>query len=73
VATHELGCLFGHAAKGIIVLDHVIEWGRYHDHDGVPLKVVQQLSFGNEDGIDKLLDLRVRHLSVRENLADKVY
>jgi hypothetical protein len=52
VATHELGCPFGHTARGIAVLDHVNEWGRHHDHNGVSLKVMQQLSFGDEDGID---------------------
>jgi hypothetical protein len=66
VATHELSCPFGHVARGIAVLDHITEWGGCHDHNGVPLKVVQQLSFGDEDGVDKLLDLRVTHLSVRE-------
>jgi hypothetical protein len=56
-----------------MVMDHVAKWGECHDHDGVPLKVVQQLSFGDGDGVDKLLDSRVMHLSVRENLADEVY
>jgi hypothetical protein len=57
VATHELYCPFGHAIGGIVVLDHVTKWGGCHDHDGVPLKVVQQLLFGDRDVIDKLLDL----------------
>ena len=40
VATHELGSPFGHAAKGVVVLNHIIERGRFHDHNGVPLKVL---------------------------------
>ena len=73
MVTHELGYPFGHMARCIAVLNHVAERGKRHDYDGVPLKVVQQLSFNNEDGIDKLLDLSVMHLSVRENFTDEVY
>ena len=51
-------------ARGIAVLDHIAKWGGCHNHDGMSLKVMQQLLFGDEDGIDKLLDLWVTHLSV---------
>jgi hypothetical protein len=40
VAAHELGCPFGHAARGVAVLNHVTKRGRCHDHNGVPLKVM---------------------------------
>ena len=72
MVTHELDYPFGHVARGIAVLNHIAERGGRHDYDGVSLKVVQQLSFSIEDGVDKLLDLRVTNPSVRENFTNEV-
>jgi hypothetical protein len=54
-----------------VALDHLPKRGG-HNHDRVQLEVVVQLSLGEEDGVQELLDLRVVHLGVGQDFTDEV-
>jgi hypothetical protein len=53
-------------------LDHLFEWVFRNHRDWVCVKIVPELSFGDQHGINELLDLRTEDLGVRKYLTDKV-
>jgi hypothetical protein len=55
-----------------MALDHFPEREARHNRDWVRLKVVAQLSPGDEDNVQELLDLRVTCLGVGQNITNEV-
>jgi hypothetical protein len=55
-----------------VALDHLPKRKGGHNRDWVRLEVVAQLSPGDEDNVQELLDLRVACLGVRQDFIDDV-
>jgi hypothetical protein len=63
--SHELNRPLGDSSHYFSTLDHLPEREGGHNRDWVRLKVVVQLSLGDEDSVQELLDLGVACLGVR--------
>ena len=63
--THQLECPLRDSSCGIPVLDDLAEREGRHDHHWMRLEAVTQLSLGDKDDVQELLDLGVAGLGVR--------
>ena len=71
--THQLEFPLRDSSCGIPILDDFAEREGCHDRHWVQLEVVMQLSPGDQDGIQELLDLGVASLGIGQDFANEVY
>jgi predicted GTPase len=56
VKAHELEPPLSNVTDGLLVVDDVPQAARGYDYHGVAVKVMPELSLGDEHGIEELLD-----------------
>jgi hypothetical protein len=69
---HQLQGPFSNPSLCFRALDYLFEWVFRNHYDWMRIEIVLELPFGDQHGVDELLDLRVAGIEIGKYLANKI-